>query len=266
MKVRVGRTTWYICDSLEPTPQAPFEYGEFHGSEGRALQFLGQFRLDPAAISDLHRFWARLSPEILSDDALLRTFSWWLTTGRIKAIQLVLPIVGGGVVESAPQAPPSRRSAERPSSGPSEEPSTLPSDADPAAIAAAQRDAAESGVPFCEECLKAQLAGLGQTQSQDAAAAENGGNAGAPGIAAGGGEPGVADDPTVRRWVEVQLLNSLDQPVPGAAYQITLPDGSEKTGNLDDNGCVRFDDILPGDCQVTFPDYDAAGWKRADSA
>ena len=100
MKARVGRTGWYICDALEALPQAPFQYRQFQGSEDYALQWLGQFRLDPEAMGDLHKFWARISPEKLSDDVLLETLSWWLTTGRLKAIQLVLDIVPGGVEET----------------------------------------------------------------------------------------------------------------------------------------------------------------------
>jgi hypothetical protein len=34
----------------------------------------------------------------------------------------------------------------------------FPEDIDAAAIAAAQKEAASLGVPFCEECLRAQLA------------------------------------------------------------------------------------------------------------
>jgi len=38
------------------------------------------------------------------------------------------------------------------------DPPLFPDDIDPVAIAAAQKQAAELGVPFCEECLRAQMA------------------------------------------------------------------------------------------------------------
>jgi hypothetical protein len=51
-----------------------------------------------------------------------------------------------------------RRSTSQPAPGPGQEAPLFPSDIDPVAIAEAQRQAAAAGVPFCEECLRAQLA------------------------------------------------------------------------------------------------------------
>lgn len=75
-----------------------------------------------------------------------------------------------------------------------------------------------------------------------------------------GGTPLVT--PCNTTWIEVQLVDSDSQPVPGQSYRIQLPDQSVREGVLDDKGKVRIDGITPGQCQVSFPDIDAGEWKR----
>lgn len=62
-------------------------------------------------------------------------------------------------------------------------------------------------------------------------------------------------------WIEVTLLDEDERPIPGEAYEITLPDGSVKAGTLDNNGFVRVDGIAPGQCQVIFPNLDPESWQ-----
>ena len=66
------------------------------------------------------------------------------------------------------------------------------------------------------------------------------------------------DNEIETHWIEVELLadDEAKTPIARARYEITLPNGQVVTGNLDDAGRVRLDDIPPGECQVRFPDYD----------
>ncbi|HEY0077401.1 MAG TPA: hypothetical protein VGB73_02065 [Pyrinomonadaceae bacterium] len=64
-------------------------------------------------------------------------------------------------------------------------------------------------------------------------------------------------------WIEIELLNEKNQPVPNERYRIEMPDGSTEDGFLDDLGRARFDGIDQGTCKVSFPDIDAREWKQA---
>ena len=69
---------------------------------------------------------------------------------------------------------------------------------------------------------------------------------------------------TKKDWIEVVLLDEEKDPVPGARYQITLPDGQTVAeGTLDEKGSVRLEGIDSGSCQITFPDLDQDAWKPA---
>ncbi len=52
-------------------------------------------------------------------------------------------------------------------------------------------------------------------------------------------------------------------PVPNEKYKIVLPDGSIQEGSLNGEGKVRFDSIVAGNAQVSFPDIDGNEWKPA---
>jgi hypothetical protein len=65
----------------------------------------------------------------------------------------------------------------------------------------------------------------------------------------------------VKTWIAIRLLDEDGNPVPDVAYSVTLPDGSVMTGSLDNQGLARFDDIDPGQCQVSFPEIHAKEWK-----
>jgi hypothetical protein len=73
--------------------------------------------------------------------------------------------------------------------------------------------------------------------------------------------PKKSSDSPVKTWVAVQLIDDRGDPVPNAAYKVTLPDGSVMNGSLDDQGTVRFDEIDPGECLVSFPEIHAKEWK-----
>jgi hypothetical protein len=66
-----------------------------------------------------------------------------------------------------------------------------------------------------------------------------------------------------KTWIEVRLVDEEGTPIGLVRYEVELPDGSLKSGMLDERGIARFEDIDPGKCQVTFPDIDGREWRRA---
>ncbi len=64
-------------------------------------------------------------------------------------------------------------------------------------------------------------------------------------------------------WIAIELLDEEGNPVPGAEYSVTLPDGETVAeGTLDEKGFVLLDGIEQGTCQVRFPRLDGRDWKR----
>jgi len=61
-------------------------------------------------------------------------------------------------------------------------------------------------------------------------------------------------------WIEIELLDEEDNPVPGEKYEIELPDGSMAKGSLDGNGFARVEGVESGECKVTFPELDESAW------
>lgn len=69
-------------------------------------------------------------------------------------------------------------------------------------------------------------------------------------------------DPAKTSWIEIELVDEADQPVPGERYRITLPDGATVAeGTLDEKGFARVEGIDPGTCKVTFPELDQEAWE-----
>ncbi len=67
-----------------------------------------------------------------------------------------------------------------------------------------------------------------------------------------------------KSWIEIEMVDEEDQPVPGMAYRITLPDGETVAeGTLDDKGFARVDGIEPGTCKIAFPQLDQEAWTKA---
>lgn len=57
-------------------------------------------------------------------------------------------------------------------------------------------------------------------------------------------------------WIGIELKDRKKRPVPGAAWEVLLPNGRTITGALDRNGKTRIEGIDPGQCRVTFPALD----------
>lgn len=56
-----------------------------------------------------------------------------------------------------------------------------------------------------------------------------------------------------KTFVEFQLLNDREEPIPNEAYELTLPDGAVITGVLDENGFVHVANVPRGSCSIKFP-------------
>ncbi len=65
-----------------------------------------------------------------------------------------------------------------------------------------------------------------------------------------------------KSWIEIEMVDEEDEPVPGEKYKITLPDDTVAEGTLDNNGFARVDGIDPGTCKVTFPELDKDAWEK----
>ena len=57
-------------------------------------------------------------------------------------------------------------------------------------------------------------------------------------------------------WIEIQLTDLNEAPIPDEEYILHLPDGSERKGKLDSNGYAKEEDVSPGRCTVEFPNYE----------
>jgi len=64
-----------------------------------------------------------------------------------------------------------------------------------------------------------------------------------------------------KHWLEIELVGDDDKPVASAKYKVTLPDGAEQEGTLDQNGWARIEAVAKGTCKVTFPELDEKSWK-----
>ena len=73
--------------------------------------------------------------------------------------------------------------------------------------------------------------------------------------------PPTVVSPDKKHWVEVSLVDQDGNPVADANYEITVPGGSTITGTLNSKGAARVEGIDPGNCKITFPDYDQDGCK-----
>ncbi|MBN2271775.1 MAG: type VI secretion system tip protein VgrG [Sedimentisphaerales bacterium] len=63
-------------------------------------------------------------------------------------------------------------------------------------------------------------------------------------------------------WIEIELVDEKDKPIPGERYKITLPDKSVADGTLDEKGFARLDGIEPGTCKICFPELDKEAWEK----
>lgn len=72
----------------------------------------------------------------------------------------------------------------------------------------------------------------------------------------------VPEPPKRKAWVEIEVIDEDDNPVPDARFVLELPDGSMKRGTLGADGRARLSEIEPGTCKVSFPDFDASEWEQ----
>ncbi len=61
-------------------------------------------------------------------------------------------------------------------------------------------------------------------------------------------------------WVEVELVDGEGRPVAGERYVLTLPDGTEREGKLDEAGLATVKDVQPGKTSILFPDLESRDW------
>lgn len=65
-----------------------------------------------------------------------------------------------------------------------------------------------------------------------------------------------------KSWIEIEMVDEEDEPVPSEKYKITLPDDSVAQGTLDNKGFARVEGIDPGTCKITFPELDKDAWEK----
>jgi hypothetical protein len=63
-------------------------------------------------------------------------------------------------------------------------------------------------------------------------------------------------------WIEIEMVDEEDEPVPSEKYKIILPDDSVSQGTLDEKGFARVEGFEKGTCKVCFPDLDAEAWEK----
>jgi hypothetical protein len=100
--------------------------------------------------------------------------------------------------------------------------------------------------------------GGGGARSAGGTAAGTTSGAGATGS---GPTPTPIDAPVTPSTLIIELKMEDGSPAAFRRYSIITPDGQNRNGMLDGNGIIRFDDISPGDCQVSFPDLDGLEWR-----
>ena len=70
------------------------------------------------------------------------------------------------------------------------------------------------------------------------------------------------EDIEEKSWIEIELVDEEDNPVPGEKYRVTLPNGKVAQGTLDNKGFAHIGGIDPGTCQITFPNLDKDAWEK----
>ncbi len=73
---------------------------------------------------------------------------------------------------------------------------------------------------------------------------------------------GGATEPCPNHWIEIELIDEADGPIAGQLCRFTLPDGTTRTGQTNDEGVARLDGIMPGECQISFTELDQRSWER----
>ncbi len=155
---------WWFEAARDGRSRLPFQDRQY------ARAFLGRIGEGAGNLAVLRRFAAdRLStPSIrVEDTALLDELAWWVVSGRVR-VAAHLPELRG-MATAAEEAPAPQIAWDAPvpteEAAPVVEPPTFPTDIDAPAIAAAMREAAREGVPFCEQCMRKRLAAKRATEA-----------------------------------------------------------------------------------------------------
>ena len=64
-------------------------------------------------------------------------------------------------------------------------------------------------------------------------------------------------------WIEVQLVDSEDQPLAGVAYELELANGVVRRGRTNGDGLLRHDRIPSGTCMISLPQLHGEDWSLA---
>ena len=75
------------------------------------------------------------------------------------------------------------------------------------------------------------------------------------------GKPMVLPCAKTATWIEVRLTDEDGNAAAGTRFHIQLPDLSVMEGALDDDGKVRFEQIVAGQAEITFPELESREWK-----
>lgn len=84
-----------------------------------------------------------------------------------------------------------------------------------------------------------------------------------PGGPGGKGGPANNNPPPIiidKADIGFKLVNPKGKPLDNVRYQITLPDGSSRSGQTNKDGEVLIKGIKPGQCKISFPDIHADEW------
>jgi hypothetical protein len=68
---------------------------------------------------------------------------------------------------------------------------------------------------------------------------------------------------TEKHWIEIQIVDEDGVGVSGIDYSITAPDNSVYTGTTDASGIGRVDNLVAGECKITFPELDKSAYRPA---
>lgn len=55
-------------------------------------------------------------------------------------------------------------------------------------------------------------------------------------------------------WIEFQLTDGRDLPIPHQPYVVVDPSGAQFSGQLDENGFARVEPVKAGQCKINFPE------------
>ncbi len=68
-------------------------------------------------------------------------------------------------------------------------------------------------------------------------------------------------------WIEIQLMDEDGNPLPDVEYETVYPDGTTKSGRLDEEGRVTLENVPPGSFNITYkdiyPDVEAATFEAS---